>query len=202
LLPLGVSDNSCSARFLSALAASLQAATYVQRVFRGQKACRTFRQPCRNHDKVSAATAIFRHGLPKTMSKKVRKCRTSSKKKLCPHGTHLTRNSLQGIVVMGATNRKDVLDVALTRPGRFDRRLECKWGGEEGTKKHCHFKSFAVNVQGMVATCSKPETQLLWPWSRGYGVNSLCTYDSVTLVMFASPICDFWVLHCAHKQTI
>jgi hypothetical protein len=32
LLPLGVSDNSCSSRFLSALVASLQAATFVQRV--------------------------------------------------------------------------------------------------------------------------------------------------------------------------
>ncbi|GIL87770.1 hypothetical protein Vretifemale_15817 [Volvox reticuliferus] len=30
----------------------------------------------------------------------------------------------QGIVVMGATNRKDVLDAALTRPGRFDSPLK------------------------------------------------------------------------------
>jgi hypothetical protein len=71
LLPLGVSDKSSSSRFLSALVASLHAATYVQRLFWGQKACRVFRQPCRNHVDFSAATAISRHGLPKMMSRKV-----------------------------------------------------------------------------------------------------------------------------------
>jgi hypothetical protein len=44
----------------------------VQRVFRGQKA---FRQPCRYHVELSAATAILRHGLPNMMSKKVCKCK-------------------------------------------------------------------------------------------------------------------------------
>lgn len=34
----------------------------------------------------------------------------------------------QGIVVMGATNRKDVLDAALTRAGRFDRSIEVSGG--------------------------------------------------------------------------
>jgi cell division protease FtsH len=43
------------------------------------------------------------------------KCRT-----LCAHA------HMSGIVVMGATNRKDVLDAALTRPGRFDRSIEVR----------------------------------------------------------------------------
>jgi hypothetical protein len=42
LFELGVSDNSCSSRFLSALVASLRAAAYTQGVFWSHKACRTF----------------------------------------------------------------------------------------------------------------------------------------------------------------
>jgi hypothetical protein len=42
LLPLGVSDNSCSSRFLSALVASLQAAMCVQRVFRDRRLVELF----------------------------------------------------------------------------------------------------------------------------------------------------------------
>ena len=39
---------------------------------------------------------------------------------------------LQGIVIIGATNRKDVLDAALTRAGRFDRSIEVRRPNYQG----------------------------------------------------------------------
>lgn len=56
----------------------------------------------------------------------------------------------QGIVVMGATNRKDVLDPALTRPGRFDRSIEVRrpdyQGRLEGIKVHLREKPIAADI--------------------------------------------------------
>jgi len=56
----------------------------------------------------------------------------------------------QGIVVMAATNRKDVLDAALTRPGRFDRSIEVRRpdfnGRLEGIKVHLRDKPIAGDI--------------------------------------------------------
>ncbi|KAF8073094.1 FTSH5 [Scenedesmus sp. PABB004] len=56
----------------------------------------------------------------------------------------------QGIVVMGATNRKDVLDPALTRPGRFDRSIEVRRpdyaGRLEGIKVHLREKPIGPDI--------------------------------------------------------
>jgi cell division protease FtsH len=40
-----------------------------------------------------------------------------------------------GIIVLGATNRPDILDSALTRPGRFDRRVVVPLPDKEGRRK-------------------------------------------------------------------
>jgi hypothetical protein len=66
--------------FLSALVASLQAVPYAQGVLWRQKACRAFCQPSRKHVEHLAAAAIFRHGLPKMMSKKYENVELLSKK--------------------------------------------------------------------------------------------------------------------------
>ncbi|MBR4194595.1 MAG: ATP-dependent zinc metalloprotease FtsH [Oscillospiraceae bacterium] len=55
-----------------------------------------------------------------------------------------------GVIVMAATNRKDILDPALLRPGRFDRQIyinkpDCK-GREEILKVHARGKPLADTV--------------------------------------------------------
>ena len=56
----------------------------------------------------------------------------------------------EGIIVMAATNRVDILDPALLRPGRFDRRININIpdikGREEILKVHARGKSFASDV--------------------------------------------------------
>lgn len=56
----------------------------------------------------------------------------------------------EGIIVMAATNRPDILDSALLRPGRFDRRITVgvpdSKGREEILKIHCRNKSVGEDV--------------------------------------------------------
>jgi len=63
----------------------------------------------------------------------------------------------KGIIILAATNRPDVLDPALLRPGRFDRRvvvdLPDAKGREEILKVHASDKPFAVDV--MFVTIAK-----------------------------------------------
>merc|ERR1712187_155850 len=47
----------------------------------------------------------------------------------CMDGVDSSNN---GVVVMGATNRYEILDPALTRPGRFDRLVRINLPDEEG----------------------------------------------------------------------
>jgi cell division protease FtsH len=54
-----------------------------------------------------------------------------------------------GIIVLGATNRADILDNALTRPGRFDRKVMVGLPDAQGRREimNVHFKNKQVNNQ-------------------------------------------------------
>jgi transitional endoplasmic reticulum ATPase len=57
---------------------------------------------------------------------------------------------LKGVTVLGATNRLDMVDPALLRPGRFDLLMEVPPPDEEGIaailKVHCRGKPIASNL--------------------------------------------------------
>ena len=56
----------------------------------------------------------------------------------------------EGIIMIAATNRPDILDPALLRPGRFDRQIVVqrpdRKGREAVLKVHTHKKPLAVDV--------------------------------------------------------
>jgi cell division protease FtsH len=56
-------------------------------------------------------------------------------------------NKEDGIIVLAATNRADILDNALTRPGRFDRKVQVGLPDYEGRKKimNIHFKKKTID---------------------------------------------------------
>ena len=55
-----------------------------------------------------------------------------------------------GVIVLAATNRPDVLDPALLRPGRFDRRVTIqppdKDGREQILRVHTHVRSLRTSI--------------------------------------------------------
>ncbi|MBQ8094360.1 MAG: ATP-dependent zinc metalloprotease FtsH, partial [Clostridia bacterium] len=63
----------------------------------------------------------------------------------------------EGVIVLAATNRKDILDPALLRPGRFDRQITVNYpdvrGREAILKVHCHDKPLDSDVD--LATVAK-----------------------------------------------
>jgi len=87
-------------------------------------------------------------------------------------------NSSQGVVVLGGTNRVDILDQALTRPGRFDRQIMVDKPDLQGRKE-----IFMVHLQGITLE-SEPEDVAgrlagLTPGFAGADIANICNEAAI-----------------------
>ena len=79
------------------------------------------------------------------------------------------------VIVMAATNQKDMLDNALTRPGRFDRIIEVNLPDLEGRKEifMVHLKPLKLSKeQSMEEYANRLAT--LTPGFSGAEISNLC----------------------------
>ena len=104
-----------------------------------------------------------------------------------------------GVIVMAATNRSDILDPALLRPGRFDRRILVNYpdvkGREEILKVHSRGKPLAADVDLSVLARRTPyftgadlenimnEGALLTARRNGTEINMATLEEAITRVM-------------------
>lgn len=85
------------------------------------------------------------------------------------------------VIVMAATNQKDMLDNALTRPGRFDRIIEVNLPDLEGRKEIflVHLKPLKLSaVQSVDEYANRLAT--LTPGFSGAEIANLCNEAAIT----------------------
>jgi len=87
----------------------------------------------------------------------------------------------EGIIVMAATNRADILDPALLRPGRFDRQISVSYpdvkGREEILKIHSKGKPLAMDVK-------LDEVAKLTPYATGADLENILNESAILAARF------------------
>lgn len=81
-------------------------------------------------------------------------------------------DSLENVKIIGATNRPDILDDALLRPGRFDRIIEIPSPNYEGRMEIFHIHCRKMNV---VKTLDFEELAMKSPGATGAEIKAICT---------------------------
>jgi AFG3 family protein len=84
-------------------------------------------------------------------------------------------SSTETVIVLAASNRKDVLDSALTRPGRFDRMVEINLPDLEARKEifKVHLKPLKIDPETETETLAKRLAELS-PGFSGADISNLC----------------------------
>lgn len=86
----------------------------------------------------------------------------------------------KGVIVLAATNRKDVLDSALTRPGRFDRIIEVDLPDITGRTEifRVHLKPIKLNPSKTLEEFAK-RLATLTPGFSGADIANLCNEAAI-----------------------
>ena len=80
--------------------------------------------------------------------------------------------SLEGVKIIGATNRLDMLDQALLRPGRFDRLIEIPAPDEKAREKILKIHTKKMNLDNEITI---PEIAIMTNEMTGADIKSVCT---------------------------
>lgn len=83
--------------------------------------------------------------------------------------------SNETVIVLAATNRKDILDSALTRPGRFDRMVEVNLPDLKARESilMVHLKPLKINPKKTLTDVAKRLAELT-PGFSGADIANLC----------------------------
>lgn len=84
-------------------------------------------------------------------------------------------NTNSNVIVFAATNQKDVLDPALTRPGRFDRLIEVDLPDIEGRREifMVHLRPIVIDSEKSMDEYAK-RMATLTPGFSGADIKNLC----------------------------
>jgi len=81
-------------------------------------------------------------------------------------------NPIGDVKIIGATNRPDILDEALLRPGRFDRIIEIPFPGYEGRLEIFKIHSKKMSIDESI---SMPELAMKTDGATGADIKAICT---------------------------
>ena len=105
--------------------------------------------------------------------------------------------STQGVVILGGTNRPDILDKALLRPGRFDRQITVDRPDVKGREQIFRVHLQKITLDGPVADYSE-RLAALTPGFSGADIANVCNEAALVAARDAA---EFVVLEPFERAT-
>lgn len=112
-------------------------------------------------------------------------------------------NTTSNVVVFAATNRKELLDPALTRPGRFDRLIEIAPPTIEEREEilKVHLKPLVLDPSSTIEECSRRLASLT-PGMTGADIANVCNEAAIQAVRNKREFVTNWDFEMAVERII